>query len=30
MTACTEQHTPQPAYGAAREGQKGIAEEAQR
>ena len=29
MTDCTEQHTPQVALGAAREGQKGIAKEAQ-
>jgi hypothetical protein len=29
MTACTEQHMPQHAHGAAREGQKGIAKEAQ-
>jgi O-antigen/teichoic acid export membrane protein len=29
MTACTEPHVPAPADGAAREGQKGIPEEAQ-
>jgi hypothetical protein len=29
MTDCTEQHMPLLARGAAREGQKGIAKEAQ-
>jgi hypothetical protein len=29
MTDCTERHTPEPAFGAEREGQRGIEMEAQ-